>query len=245
MKHNKKTAIISLLSLPFIGACLTLSSMSAHAIDYSLPGHTSSDEKQIMPLTGKPTVTKEQKNITEVRKEKIANNGFFQEDSDYAVFLLTVDPVRQALPTFMDNNQENDFVLSLSELNMSPEMKAKFPKYLSENKIIGASHLGMWVEDKKTWSGFNVFFQNKKQRCAYSYMNLSLSNGMIDDISGTTEIVNKKPAASDVAGSENTGYVYSITWFGNNEVKTLDCATKSFDPNGVKSVKKLANLLDK
>ena len=82
--------------------------------------------------------------------------------------------------------------------------------------------------------------------CAFSYFNLSMSNGhvMPSNNDNEKEYIGEKESSSEVSGNEKSGYIYSVMWFTSDEVKVLDCAQSEFTKNEINSVKKLAELID-
>ena len=233
-------------TIALISLCLV---NTTHAtIDYSVKGEiTSNGNNNALLMSGTPSLPTELKDSLKSIKKQIKTKGYYESDNEYAKFLINLENENSTnlLPTFMDENGENDFIKDPNKLKLA--VQKKFPSYIMKKEILGTTPIGSWIKNKNGWSGYKLFFkQNKLTTCAFSYFNLSMSNGhvMPSNNDNEKEYIGEKESSSEVSGNEKSGYIYSVMWFTSDEVKVLDCAQSEFTKNEINSVKKLAELID-
>lgn len=96
------------------------------------------------------------------------------------------------------------------------------------------------------WTGVKEFFNDPKiGLCSYSLSNMKLMHGGIqlakEDV---TYDVNKKPTTSEVEGSENSGFTYTVRWYDDTFAHELECANMLYDKTITENVLSLANRID-
>ncbi|MDF1684150.1 MAG: hypothetical protein P1U36_05790 [Legionellaceae bacterium] len=192
-----------------------------------------------------PALPLEIKQNLEQVQFQMDNQGYHETNNDYATFLLNLehDHSVKKLPDFINVNGENDFLKDPKKLQIVD--KKKLPTYVKKNEIIGSTPLGSWVKEKNGWSGYKLFFKkNNNLVCAYSYFNLHISGGKVLPSDHVKEYIKGKEASSEVKGSNQSGFVYSVSWFTPEEVKILDCAQRHFDKDQLERVRKYASLIE-
>lgn len=231
-----------------ITACMIMTSFAHVAFSNTSDPQlkASINEDSVIASTQKaPSLPLEMKHNLEEVQSQVENKGYYEVDNDYASFLLNIehDYSSKNLPDFINVNGENDFFKSPNKLKLA-NIK-NFPSYIMQKNIIGSTPLGSWVKDKHGWSGYKIFFkQDHNLTCAFSYFNLRLSGGRVLPVENVKEYIKGKEASSEVKGSNQFGFVYSVSWFTPDEVKILDCAQSKFDKNQLERLKQYAALIE-
>ncbi len=112
--------------------------------------------------------------------------------------------------------------------------------------MLGIAPKGGFHEEKGGWSGAGQFFDAKNiGSCAYSVMNVKASNTAarlaIEDV---TYDINNKVTISFVEGNKNSGFLYKVEWYDNDNFHELECANMKYSPEINRSVIELANRID-
>lgn len=194
---------------------------------------------QIVPLL-KQQIPVEMKQEIIAKRNEENNKGYRETNAENVQFLLNIKRIAtQELKAASVNDVYDTHLKS----NFS-SIKLAFPfKGISviENKdVIGYAAIGSY---KEGWTGIREFFSNPTLgNCAYSYMGIKA----VQLAEETTEyLVNKKPSNKVIEGNLNLGFLYTLNWYTNDSMHTLECANKSFNSEIMSKMIKLANIIDK
>ena len=115
-----------------------------------------------------------------------------------------------------------------------------------EITLLGVAPQGGFHEDKGGWSGAGQFFIVKGVgTCSYSVMNVKTSNTAVvlaeEDVK---YYVNKKPTINFVEGNPESGFMYKVEWYDDNNFHDLGCASMTYSPDTNVKVIDLAVKLD-
>ena len=215
-------------------------------VAYAEANYSASGDSMSATQVGEPpALSHELNDQLKLIRFQMREQGYYKQENDYAKFLMGLKNNQPAtrLPNFIDEHGENDFIKEPEQLKVA--VKKVFPSYIMKKEVLGATHLGSWVESKGGWSGYKIFFkQDKHTMCSYSYFDLSLSGGKVLPTDDKKEYIGTKESASEVIGDTTSGYVYSVSWFTPKTVKILDCAQAQFNKKELDLVKKYALLVD-
>lgn len=230
---KKKLLMILMLALPF----------TANAEETPFP--STAKGIQIVPLDKQALPAKLKKDIlTKQAQENL--NGYQLNNGENALFLLNIK--RNAPQEIAESRKKSNDVYDTHLKSNYSEIKLAFPfkglPSIDEKDIIGYAAIGSFVKenDKEGWTGIRAFFNSSMGTCSYSYMEIQA----VQLAQETTEyLVNKKPSNKLIEGNLNSGFVYSVNWYTDNSMKTLECANKKLDQEIMKNVISLANKVDK
>ena len=178
---------------------------------------------------------------------EMIRHGYAKEDNDYARILLNLKD------SFPSNRQAPECIAIDNDLQLFPKFsdvklayKYTLPDAIKPASIIGASPLGLFVDERHGWSGFKVFFKtNDLTTCSFGYIDISLSGGNIalkpEDENFS---INHKKGYKLTTGSKASGFVYSANWYDKTHVSMLDCATLKFERRGLENAEILANIIE-
>lgn len=117
-----------------------------------------------------------------------------------------------------------------------------------ENDIhaIAAVPQGGFHDDTGGWSGIAEFFTAKNiGTCDYGLMNVKASNTAAElAMEDVTYIINNKATLMRIEGSENSGFLYTINWYDENNFHELECANMKFSEDIKNKVIELAKKID-
>lgn len=169
-------------------------------------------------------------NITEDRVAKEIKESLAKLNDTYTGFRKNTDELKLAFkfPSLSKNNHL---------FNYAPEihMLAAVPK-------------GGFHPELGGWSGAIEYFNYKYiGTCAYGVTNVMASNAAIklaqEDV---TYIINDKATIlPPVEGNENSGFIYSVKWYDNENYHDLTCANLKFSNEIYDAVVELAIEIDK
>jgi hypothetical protein len=113
--------------------------------------------------------------------------------------------------------------------------------------VIAAAPKGGFHQELGGWSGASQFFIHKDiGACSYSVMNVKASNTAVqlaqEDV--TYSINNKATILMPVEGSDNSGYLYFVKWYDNNNFHELECANMKYSAAINGAVIELAKKID-
>lgn len=201
-------------------------------------------------LRGVHIVPLEQISVPAEFKQKIRidfskDNNYENKDSYSAKFLMKIkehakDQFDHADRYAKYGDGDTSMKHSLKEIKLAIPFKPI--KGVDEKDIIGYAAGNSFVENKG-WNGIRVFFSNENLgNCSYQY--IKIISVMLPKES-TEYLVNNKPGDKHIEGNQNTGFNYNVTWYDNDAEHSLDCANKSFKPDIMRYMIKLANVIDK
>lgn len=114
-------------------------------------------------------------------------------------------------------------------------------------KMLAVAPRGGFHSEKGGWSGVSQFFMYKDiGTCVYNIMNVKASNTAAylaqEDVSYT--INNKPTILMPIEGSNNSGYIYYLKWYDENNFHELECANMKFSSRINNSIIDLAKNID-
>ena len=112
--------------------------------------------------------------------------------------------------------------------------------------LLGAVPQGGFHEDKGGWSGVAQYFVDINiGTCSYGVMNVKASNTAAQlAMEDVTYTINHKATLMRTEGSENSGFLYTIEWFDDDNFHELECANLTYSPKINNAVIELANQID-
>jgi hypothetical protein len=180
--------------------------------------------------------------------KEMKEKGYHEINNRYAQFLLNLKLTAQdEIRSYRGTTDVGDSHLkqSANEVPLAFDFK-KLP--INEKNIIGYAPTGSYVKSpKEGWNGIVSFFEDTNLgTCSYNFTDLNLSNGSITLTKEYTKyLVNNKPTYVGVEGNDQSGFVYTITWYNSLKVSTLNCATLKYDKNMSNNLIDLAKKIDK
>jgi hypothetical protein len=192
--------------------------------------------------------------LTKIAEEKL--KGYREEDNKYVKELISINREGpDEIKAFSKSNNPLDTHLKANITDVKLAFSFKEIPMPNQGKIIGYVPAGGYYKanepdnltSREGWSGIKVFFNVPSVgTCSYTYFNLIASHGAVQLNKDTTRyIVNNKPSSSIVEGSYNSGFMYSVEWFGKADMHSLECANMLFDKKIKDDVIALANIIDK
>lgn len=128
------------------------------------------------------------------------------------------------------------------------EQKAVIKGFQATNQItfLGATPQGGYHEEKGGWSGAAQFFDVKNiGSCEYNVMNVKASNTAVElAMEDVTYTVNNKPTVNFVEGNPESGFLYKVEWYDNENFHELNCANMRYSSSTNESVISLAKRID-
>ncbi len=119
---------------------------------------------------------------------------------------------------------------------------ATIPETIRSSNILAASALGVYLNG---WTGFKIFYTSNDLVCSYAYVDLGLSG---DKVSFSQEFNNVTikgtPAYRELSGSDESGYLYSVSWQYDKKAYMLDCASVRLIDNGLDKIWHMAKDLN-
>jgi hypothetical protein len=180
--------------------------------------------------------------------KELKTKGYISKDSKRAYELLHFDDViskNSALEAKM-------YKATDAHLRSSPEDMIFAYNYVGvpKNQIlqyVGIAPAGTYVKTPKAgWSGAVEFFRSNFAFCSYLENNLHISHGAAVIIKEDAEhLVNNKVTLLDVEGSESSGFLYTVKWFSNDFIRTLECANDKFSKDITQKTIALATSIDR
>jgi hypothetical protein len=210
-------------------------------------------EQKINPLpkNGIHVVPLSSMDIPEAYKNEVIANakeqrekGYVEKESQYGQFLLSLPKrAEQEIKSFKVSNNPGDSHLKAD----FSQIKLAFPfnglSSINKKDVIGYAPIGGW---NNGWTGIKVFFKQNKSICSYSYFDFAASHGaaQLNEESASKDI-NGKTTYIDVEGNYNTGFLYGVTWFGENSMHKMECANMMYDKSLTNKTINLAQHVDK
>jgi hypothetical protein len=183
--------------------------------------------------------------------------GYVNKYINRPLELLSMTPSRVKKELKANANKESDGYTGLSSNVSEMKLAFAFPS-LSKNKslkaiaddinIMAAAPKGGFHQEFGGWSGASQFFTYKEiGTCSYSVMNVKVSNTAAqlaqEDVSYS--INNKATILMPVEGSDNSGYLYFVKWYDDNNFHELECANMKYSADINDAVIELAKKIDK
>jgi hypothetical protein len=192
--------------------------------------------KQNLPLSMKERIM--------ANKNEEKTNGYILTTDNNAKFLLNIKKHAEDQYNYGDGykdygNQDTKMKHNYKEIKLSfPFSTINIPNI----NIIGYAPIGSFEKDKG-WNGIRMFFSEKELgNCSYSRMGI-LAAQLGEE---TTEyFVNKKPSNKIIEGNINDGFLYTINWYTNTSIQTLECANMNFNKNIMDKMVKYSIMIDK
>ena len=152
----------------------------------------------------------------------------------------------------MANNQ-NDGATHMRKSVHDLKLAFKFPgteqsRMLSDDgkmDTLGAAPKGSYNKDKG-WSGAAEFLAVKDIGvCSYAVMNVGASGTAAQlAMEDVTYDINNKATLTKVDGSTNSGFLYKVEWFDDNNFHKLECASSQYSKQINRDVINLARTVD-
>lgn len=229
------------MKMKLLASLILMAPLIAHADDTPIPSNIKGIvivpmAKQGLPASMKKEVMASQKE----QKEK----GFITTSDNRASYLLNIQRNKDMQFKLAKANNYGDQDTTLK--NSSSQIKLAFPftsiKGVDSKNIIGFAAIGSY-DKEKGWNGIKEIFSNPKLgNCSYARMGINA----VQLSQETTEyFVNKKPSNKIIEGNYNEGFIYSINWYTNENMFTLECANKNYNQDIMTNMIELANIIDK
>lgn len=216
--------------------------LAVYAVDEPFP----SDWKgiHITPFA-QQNFTTEMKNEMNTKRDEERKNGYQYNDNQAARFLLSIKD--KATKQIKENkiSQYGKFDTNLKESwsEISLAIPFKGISFIDKKDVIGYAAVGSFIKEKgkEGWDGVAEFFISPLGICEYRYMTIVAVQLDEDDLKYK---INNKPSSKIVEGSPHSGFFYSIDWYTDNSMSSLDCANKQYKPEMMEQVIKLASRID-
>ncbi len=112
-------------------------------------------------------------------------------------------------------------------------------------EFIGIAPAGMYIKNFG-WSGAVEFFKTDFATCAYTENNLNISHGGVRIAEEDVKYdVNGKISIIETEGNQISGWLYQVSWFDSNFIRTLECANIDYSQSIEIKTIVLAKIIDK
>ena len=179
--------------------------------------------------------------------------GYAEKNVPYVAELLAMKKTAPHEIKLMASNQ-NDGTTHMRKSVHDLKLAFKFPgteqsrmlSYDGRMNTLGAAPKGSYNKDKG-WSGAAQFFSYKDIGvCSYAVMNVKASGtAAMLAMEDVTYDINNKATLTKVDGSTNSGFLYKIEWFDDNNFHELECASSQYSKQINHDVIELARTTDK
>jgi len=198
----------------------------------------------IMPMS-KIDMPVKMKNEILDNKKSLATKGFDETNSTdqnvISLFRLEKNAAEE-VREFDNTKNPYDTHLRSSPAKLTLAFNFNGIPTIENQNILGYAAAGGYVKGKG-WDGIVQFVSNKKLGiCSYTTYKIERA---ILDLETTEYLVNKKPSNKSIAGNWNTGFLYTVNWYTDTRMSTLQCANKTFSPEIMTKMIALANTIDK
>jgi hypothetical protein len=114
-------------------------------------------------------------------------------------------------------------------------------------KVLGAAPQGAFHDEFDGWSGAAQFFSMKNLGvCSYAVMNVKASGtSAMLAMEDVTYDINSKATLIHTEGSKNSGFLYKVEWFDDENFHELECANAQYSKQIKHEVIELARMIDK
>lgn len=172
--------------------------------------------------------------------------GYIKTDYAIAQFLLTIKAHAKKEIKDNKNSKYGDYDTHLKA--HYSDIKLAFPFHgigISKNNIIGYAAVGTFLKNKKNpgWTGIRIFFdQPGSGVCSYSRTEIETVFLLPEDMKN---LINNKPSTKAIEGNVASGFLYTMNWYTDNTVRTLECANSNLSKEIMDNMAVLANKIDK
>lgn len=187
-------------------------------------------------------------------EEEMKTLGYALEDTNRPIELLNYrNYSKSQFKLYAGNTSDTSTHLRahIRELKLAFKFKGvpqgKFLTQAAGNiTLLGAAPQGGFHEDKGGWSGAAQYFEAKKiGTCSYGVMNVKASNTAAElAIEDVTYDINSKATITTVVGKPNSGFIYKVEWYDNENFHELECANMKYSANTTSSILELARQID-
>lgn len=171
------------------------------------------------------TVSEELRRETFDRREQMERYGYYETYSLGAVNIYNI----KNRPGRVSNQDEPDPYFSNLRLD-TKDFELSFPfddlRWLSKTNLLGFVPSGTYRQGK--WTALTAYFSyDVLGVCRYVVSDMVSMNGKVFyDKQMTKFDVNNKPTITHAEGSNESGYLYTLSWSGQRYDKILMCADK-------------------
>lgn len=159
--------------------------------------------------------------------KQMKSKGYFSVDSSRARELLVMSD-----PNYIDGTEQYETGLKKNLGTIKLAFRFTPIKDIPNDDVIGYAAAGTFI-DQKGWTGVGEFYRDKNLRiCHYLVNNIALTGGGINlrrDL--VSYEVNDKPTNIISEGNDQSGYITTISWYSNEYIKTIECASPHYDKN--------------
>lgn len=220
MKNNMQFLIFSLSTM------LSLNALAMESEIYKSYVVKSPDQHVSMSLLDDTESAMEEGK--EVRRQ-IQEMGFYPTHSENAATLIAFKD-KKAVNLLVEDSDPYFKNLRMSPSAFSMTFSFDGISSVDENHLLGFAPSGS-LEDGD-WTGVTAYFNDDHfGTCRLVVFDMPSMNAQaIYDSSFTTHDINGKPTTSNAEGSDESGFIYLVSWTGKRYEKQLECANnKPFD----------------
>ncbi|HEU5366663.1 MAG TPA: hypothetical protein VFU62_14090 [Hanamia sp.] len=180
--------------------------------------------------------------LAEIQEQK--TKGFLEvNDHEAQKMIYTAKLDEEKLKKISNKNDPTDTNLKKSIADVKVAFPFKGIK-IDEKNIIGFAAMGTYLENG--WTGISEYFKDKEFGvCSYKLLDMNLSKGATLIASeAVTYDVNSKPTLITIKGSNESGFIYNISWNDSNYGHILECANMKFDKSITSNLVAFAKKID-
>ena len=180
--------------------------------------------------------------------------GYVDKNTPYASELLAMKDVAPInVKQYATNNNEQGTHLRKSARDLKLAFKFKGVEsdgflLRSNNNItvLGSAPQGAFNKESGGWSGAAQFFSVKNIGvCSYGVMNVKASGTSAQlAMEDVTYAIHDKATLTHIEGSKNSGFLYKVEWFDDNNFHELECASSQYSKKINHDVINLARIID-
>lgn len=229
------------MNIKLLANLLLIAPLIAHANDS--PISTNIKGIVIVPMAKQQIPDSIKKEVMDSQKEQ-NEKGFITTSDNRASYLLNIQRNKEMQLNLAKTHNYGELDTTIK--TYSSQIKLSFPftsvKGVDSKNVIGYAAIGSY-DKSKGWNGIKEIFSDPALgNCSYSRMGINA----VQLSEETTEyFVNKKPSNKIIEGNYNEGFIYSINWYTNDNMFTLECANKNYNEENMTKMIALANTIDK
>lgn len=154
--------------------------------------------------------------------------------------------IKKRIAKFNDDNSDPTQTHLRSSIN-NVSFAFEFPQaaVADVKSLIGFAPAGGWQADKTGWDGGVELFESAAGACRLVVNSIKLSHAAVQIAKESVSYdVNEKATVKGVIGDDSSGFMYSVSWYDAVYFRTLECASKKYDPANLDRVVEIAKRAD-
>ncbi len=173
----------------------------------------------------------------EMRNKQFKEIGYIKSDTENPKKLMEI---KNRVPQGVMANAADPFNYYLRK-NVSDIQLSFHYQPISREKLLGFAPVGTHISTG--WTGVREFFEDKNFGiCSLTkYHIINSKMGIRINADAVSYSVDSNPTTVEVEGSDNSGFIYTVSWVDSLFSNHLECAKSTFDKNMINQMTSFAN----